>query len=134
RTALQVAADVGNIELVQILLAAGADVNAPAANYAGATSLQAAAIRGYVGIATILLDAGANTNGHAASEQGRTALEGAAEHGRIDMVQLLLNAGAELHGNGERQYRNALELASENGHNAVRRLIEAYYESHKPGI
>ncbi|KAF2203212.1 hypothetical protein GQ43DRAFT_338785, partial [Delitschia confertaspora ATCC 74209] len=48
----------GIIELVQVLLAAGADVNAPPAGYGGVTSLQATALGGYVTVATILLDAG----------------------------------------------------------------------------
>ncbi|KAJ3551443.1 hypothetical protein NPX13_g11361 [Xylaria arbuscula] len=107
-----------------VLLAAGADVNAPPADTGGVTSLQAAALSGYVRIATMLLDAGADTNGNGALEHGRTALEAAAEHGRIDMVQLLLNAGADLYGNGHIQYRKTDQLALINGHNAVRRLIE----------
>jgi ankyrin repeat protein len=98
------------------------------------TSLQAAALGGYVRVATILLDAGADTNGNRALRDGRTALEGAAEHGRIDMVQLLLDAGANLHGNGYMQYKTALQLASINGHNAVRRLIEDRYKSGIVGL
>ena len=98
------------------------------------TSLQAAALGGYVRVATILLDTGADVNAPPAYEQGRTALEGAAEHGRIDMVQLLLDAGADLHGNRCMQYKKALQLASNNGHNAVRRLIEAHYKSGIAGV
>jgi ankyrin repeat protein len=125
----QAAAEKGNIELVQFLLAAGADVNALPSYCAGATALQVSAIKGYIGIAIILLDAGADVNAQAALKYGRTALEGAAEHGRIDMVQLLLNAGAELSGSGDAQYRKALELASNYGHNTVKKLIENRYES-----
>jgi hypothetical protein len=44
------------------------------------------------------------------------------------MVQLLLNAGVELDGSGNAQYREALQLASERGHNAVKKLIKAHYE------
>lgn len=77
----------------------------------------------------MLLYASADVNARAALEDGRTALEGAAEHGRIDMVQLLLNAGVELSGSGDAQYRTALKLASENGHNTVKKLIENCYES-----
>ncbi|KAF1828157.1 ankyrin, partial [Decorospora gaudefroyi] len=129
RTALQAAAESGNIELVQVLLHAGAYVNAPAAKCAGATSLQVAALFGHVRVATILLNAGADANAHGALINGRTALEGAAEHGRIDMVQLLLNAGVDLWGNGNVQYERALQLASTNGHTAVKRLVEAHYKS-----
>lgn len=129
RTALQAAAEQGDIELVQVLLAAGAAVNSPPARWAGATALQVSAIKGYVGIAIVLLDAGAEVNAQAAANHGRTALEGAAEHGRIDMVQLLLNAGVKLSGSGDAQYRKALELALNNGHNTVKQLIENRYES-----
>jgi ankyrin repeat protein len=79
----------------------------------------------------VLLDAGADVNASGASEFGRTALEGAAGLGRIDMVQFLLNAGAELHGRGEKQYREAVKWASWNGHHAIRRVLEAKYESDK---
>ncbi|KAF2181593.1 hypothetical protein K469DRAFT_713660 [Zopfia rhizophila CBS 207.26] len=50
------------------------------------------------------------------------------------MVQLLLNADADLRGNGHMQYKRALQLASNNGHNAVRRLIEAHYKSGVVGV
>ncbi|PVH70469.1 ankyrin [Cadophora sp. DSE1049] len=126
---LQAAAGAGNIELVQILLAADAYVNALPAYRRGITALQAAAIKGYVGIATMLLDAGAHVNAQAASEDGRTALEGAAEHGRIDMVKLLLSCGVELSGSGDAQYRKALELASKYGHNTAKKLIQNHVES-----
>jgi ankyrin repeat protein len=126
RTALQ--AEKGNIEMVQLLLNAGADVNALPAHDAGVTALQVSAIKGYLGIAIILLDNSADVNAQASSKSGRTALAGAAEHGRIDMVQLLLNAGVELDGSGNAQYREAVQLASEYGHNAVRKLIKAHCE------
>jgi ankyrin repeat protein len=128
RTALQAAAEKGNIEMVQLLLDACADVNAPPAYRAWVTALQVSAIKGYLGIAIILLDNGADVNAQASSESGRTALAGAAEHGRIDMVKLLLNASVELDGSENAQYREALQLASEYGHNAVRKLIKAHYE------
>jgi ankyrin repeat protein len=129
-TTLQAAVKSGSIELVQYLVAAGANVNPPPASSPWArTALQLAAQSGSTELVQILLDAGADVDGCGASNEGRTALEGAAEHGRIDMVQLLLNAGAEVHGHGEKQYRNAVNLASKYGHNAIRRILEAKYES-----
>jgi hypothetical protein len=127
RTDLPAAAENGYVEFVRhILLYGGADVNTSVAR---TTALQVSAIKGYVGIAKMLLDAGADVNAPAALEYGRTALEGAAEHGRIDMVQLLLNAGARLCGPGDAQYRKAMDLAKENGHQTVRQLIKNHYES-----
>jgi ankyrin repeat protein len=117
--------------LVQLLLTSGADVNALPGYDGGVTALQVSAIQGYVGIAIILLHAGADVNASGAPIDGRTALEGAAEHGRINMVQLLLNAGAEFYGSGNTQYRRALELASDNGHNTVIKLLKAHYKSRR---
>ncbi|OCK89478.1 ankyrin, partial [Cenococcum geophilum 1.58] len=119
RTALQAAAGKGNIELVQILVDAGADVNIPPANERGYTALQAAAIGGYVRIAQLLLNTKADVNAASAIIRGRTALEGAAEHGRIDMLQLLLNAGV-----APKQFKSARELAARYGHDAVCKVLE----------
>lgn len=91
RTALQAAASVGNVNLVEQLLLRGADVNAPAVVVNGVTALQAAAIKGYLRIAQILLEYGADIDAEAGIENGRVAIEGAAEFGRIDMVKFLLD-------------------------------------------
>jgi len=132
RTALQKAAEIGHLKLVDILLEAEAEVNAPPAPIMGATALQCAAIGGYLEIARRLLRAGANVNAEGSEEdeneedeKGRTALEGAAEHGRLEMVHLLLESGARLKGIYTSQYLNSVELARENGHNAVARLLES---------
>jgi ankyrin repeat protein len=90
-TALQAAASVGDVDMVEHLLLRGADVNAPAAVVNGVTALQAAAIKGYLRIAQILLEHGADIDAKAGIENGRMAIEGAAEFGRIDMVKLLLD-------------------------------------------
>lgn len=126
RTALQAAVEAGGLKLVQLLLSAGADVNAAPAPYGGVTALQAAAIKGYITVANTLLSHGAHVNAEPAKVNGRTALEGAAEYGRIDMLQLLLDAGAQTEGSGQAQYENAVNFASQNGHNAARRLLESY--------
>ncbi|KAI4210471.1 MAG: hypothetical protein LQ351_006697 [Letrouitia transgressa] len=91
RTALQAAASVGSVDLVEQLLLRGADVNTPAADVNGVTALQAAAIKGYLRIAQILLEHGADIDAEAGIKNGRTAIEGAAEFGRIDMVKFLLD-------------------------------------------
>jgi len=127
-TPLQIASRDGSREIVELLLEHGADVNAPPAKSHGATALQFAAIKGLLGIAFLLIENGADVNAPPAEIGGRTALEGAAEHGRMDMVQLLINAGASISQEGQAQYESALRRASENGHSAVRRLLESYRE------
>ncbi len=102
-------------------------MNYPPAQDSGATALQFAAIGGYLGIMYTLWENGADVNAAPAAKNGRTALEGAAEHGKIDIVQLLLNAGADVCGSGQEQYERALRRASENGHHAIRRLLEEYH-------
>jgi ankyrin repeat protein len=81
----EAAACSSNIELIQLLLNARADVNAPAAKYA-------AALFGHVRVATILLNAGADANAKEVLLNRRTALEGAAERRHMDMVQVLFNS------------------------------------------
>ncbi|KAH7109642.1 ankyrin repeat-containing domain protein [Dendryphion nanum] len=124
RTALQAAAEIGDIYLVERLMDLGADVNAPACEDAGATALQLAAIGGYAGIATVLLEHGANSNADGATVKGRTALEGAAEHGRLDMVRMILNAN-EVQGVSAQTYGRAVELAEKEEHRVVADLIRA---------
>jgi ankyrin repeat protein len=124
-TALQIACRDGHMKLVELLIEYGANVNAPPAHTNGATALQFAAIGGYLGIAQFLLDKGADVNAPGAREGGRTALEGAAEHGRLDMVQLLKNAGVDLL---SKQWETAVELATKNGHYAVRELLYSFFQ------
>ena len=126
-TPLQIASRDGSKELVELLLEHGAEVNAPPGKEFGATALQLAAMKGFLGIVHLLLEYEADVNAPPAEVDGRTALEGAAEYGRIDTVQLLLNAGANIFQDGEAQYENAVRRASENGHHAVRRLLESYH-------
>ncbi|EYE99308.1 uncharacterized protein EURHEDRAFT_423592, partial [Aspergillus ruber CBS 135680] len=52
----------GKVELVDILLQAGADVNQRPAKYRGATALQLTAIGGYIRVARKLLNRGASTS------------------------------------------------------------------------
>jgi ankyrin repeat protein len=134
RTALQRAAELGNLKLVDILLGAGAKVNALPGEL-GVDALQCAAIGGFLEIAHKLLCAGAEVNADRAEgaphleDIGRTALEGAAEHGRLEMVHLLLEKGARLKGLYVYQYRQSVKLAKDNGHHAVAKYIESVRRS-----
>ncbi|KAL2816444.1 ankyrin repeat-containing domain protein [Aspergillus cavernicola] len=126
RTALQKVVESGNLELVDLLLEAGANVNANPASDGGATALQLAAIQGYLVIARRLIELGANINAAKAKFNGRTALEGAAENGRIDMLHLLLSEGARIEGDDRKQYTRAVRLAEMNGHQAAAKLLRSH--------
>jgi ankyrin repeat protein len=125
RTALQLAVESGNVDLVHRFLDAGADVNGPAARHSGATALQLAAAKGYLGLAKLLIEHGADINAAGARILGRTALEIAAEHGRIDIVQFFLNhvPGALTNGDHTHQYIRAVRFAERNGHMAVAMVL-----------
>ncbi|KAI1817170.1 ankyrin repeat-containing domain protein [Poronia punctata] len=97
--ALTAAAYDGTLHIVEMLLEAGADVNAPE-GYA----LQAAAAEGHYDVVEELIKRGANVNALAASDnfEAGTALQGATEAGQTEIVRLLLDAGADPnHGAGE---------------------------------
>lgn len=128
RTPLQCAVEVANLDVIDILLKAGADVNERPAPDSGATALQLAAIKGYMGIAKLLLGRGADVNAARASRRGRTALEGAAEHGRIDMIVLLLHHGAKTTDGGRRQYIRSIKLAETSCHLVAAGLLRRHRE------
>lgn len=125
RSPMQLAVELGNLDLAKCLLNAGANVNAAPARSYGATALQLAAIKGYLGLAKHLLDLDADVNAAGAEKQGRTALEGAAEHGRLDMLELLLCYGASITGAARCHYVKAVKLATNGGHFAAVELLKS---------
>jgi ankyrin repeat protein len=78
----------GSDELVQALLAHGAQVNA--ANPGGVTALMIAAAGNHFSVASLLLRAGAKID--ARSEDGRTALSIAQANNNAAVVKLLQDA------------------------------------------
>ena len=128
RSALQLAVELADCDLINFLLTAGADINAAPASRAGGTALQLAAAMGHLGIAKSLLELGADINAPPAKKLGRTALEAAAEQGRLDMVRLLLDQGVQTTGTGQRQYIKAVKLAMNEGHHAAARLLREFRE------
>ena len=115
--ALRWAATNGHTEVVELLLAAGADVHA-LNNYA----LRWAATNGHTEVVELLLAAGADV--HADNDQ---ALRMAAANGHTEVVKLLLKAGANLHAGDN----YALRFAAEYGHTEiVKLLLEAGADVH----
>ncbi|RYO82406.1 hypothetical protein DL764_009606 [Monosporascus ibericus] len=127
RTALQAASGGGHWEVVDRLLAAGANINAGPANYKGRTALQAASEGGHVEVVEQLLAAGANINAEPAYCEGRTALQAASGNGHLEVVKRLLAARANINAEPAENFgRTALQAASERGYlGAVKLLLAA---------
>lgn len=126
---LSIAADKGNLDAVNLLLAHGADVNIPASGDFGRTALQAALERQALKIPLVerLLDAGADVNAPPAESRGLTALQAAAIGGFIAPAVKLIELGADVNAPGAAQEgRTALEGAAEHGRlDMVRLLLDA---------
>lgn len=110
----------GNVDKVNQLLAAGADVNYEAKK--GFTPLFVASYFGNIEVVKLLLAKGADVN--KALPDGATALMVASQKGYAEVVKLLLVKGADVNQaltNGA----TALLMASENGHTEVVELLLA---------
>ena len=90
-TALHIASQRGNLDLVNLLISRGINYNLLTID--GWTALNFAAQKGYLQIVNALIKAGININ-----QQGfryrRTALHYSADQGKDDVIIALLNAGA----------------------------------------
>ena len=81
----------GHVEVVEALLAKGADINAK--TKIGWTALIGASLKGHVEVVKLLLAKGADIN--ATTEDGRTALMAASSKGHQEVVNLLKAHGAK---------------------------------------
>jgi uncharacterized protein len=138
-TALARAAKGGDVEVVRLLLAHGANSVLPTVQ--GVTPLMMAAGTGYSGrdsrgryqtdeqaaqIIKLLLDAGAAINQRA--NDGGTALHGAASRGRNEIINLLVASNADLTVKDARG-RTAADVANGVGGGAFGRVAQTYPET-----
>ncbi len=120
-TLLHLAAFFGRAEVVDALLAAGADVWAVSRNHEGNMPLHAAlAGRGVGRISTTLLARGADVR--APDTGGRTALHHAAFRDDVGLVNAILARGADPAAKN-RDGKTALAIAEERGNAAVARRL-----------
>ncbi|KAF5723230.1 ankyrin protein [Fusarium mundagurra] len=105
------------IERCQLLLTAGADVNADI----GSTALKSAVASGHVELVKFLMGAGADVN---ASKTGKTVLEVAVHKNNTELVKFLMGAGADV--NASKTGKTVLEVAvHKNNTELAKLLVEA---------
>ena len=126
-TALHWATDGDNLDLVELLIRAGANVKT--ANRYGVTPLWLACTNGNAAAVVLLLKAGADPN--TALPEGETVLMTAARTGRVDAVKALIEAGAAVNAVEGWHGQTALMWAAAEGHPAViQALVERGADVH----
>lgn len=131
---LQEASERDQKDIVELLLATGADVDAK--DHFGGTALIAASSRGRKDIVELLLARGADVNAKACVTSSmvvngvlpkpycHTALILAAQYGHKEIVELLITAGADVNAKtGGDGSRTALRVASQYGHKDIMDLL-----------
>ena len=119
-TALHWAVRADDLDMVRLLLTAGADVKA--ATREGVTPLSLAAVNGSTRMTEVLLEAGASAN--AVMPEGETILMTAARTGRPEVIETLLRHGADVNARENWFGETALIwAAAENHAEAVRVLV-----------
>lgn len=122
RRALRKAAEDGYLDVVKLLIAQGADVNATSKWSEGLTALQDAAHNGHVDVVKLLIATGADVNATSRFHGSATALQAAAEHGQVDAIHVLLSHGANVDAMCRGQA--ALHIAAKKGQvNTIRVLL-----------
>ncbi|KAL8399830.1 hypothetical protein RB594_000303 [Gaeumannomyces avenae] len=124
RTALLMAIESEDEDLVELMLNHGATVNKAADLAVRWTPLQKAAELGLPRVVRMLLDQGADVDAPAPLRTGGTALQLAAISGNCAIAGELLEAGADLHASPSRfEGRSPLEGAAEHGRTSMVELL-----------
>ena len=122
-TPLCVAAFVGSLECVSLLIEAGAQTDQSATD--GATPLYAAAQNGHLEVVRFLVESGAKKDQSTTDAVGATPLYAAAENGHLEVVRFLIASGA-IKDQGATDYGGTpLFAAACHGHFEVVRLLVA---------
>jgi ankyrin repeat protein len=134
-TLLAVAVRRSTVEMVHLLINAGANVNVPAVGHFGRTALQAAVEKGNIDLVELLIKLGADVSAPPSYDSGATALQLAAMCGHAGIFSMLLEQGADIGAKGAViGGRTALEGAAEHGRlDLVRMLLNEINSRGTPG-
>jgi len=116
---LQVASNNGQLDIVDVLLNHGADINSK--DNTGWSSLFWASIGGHANVVQFLLERGAEVNART-SYLNFTPLYIASDQGYLEVVRILLEHGADVQIRASGG-QTAFQVATSNGHEAVSRLL-----------
>lgn len=119
-TPLGLAAYFGHKEAAEILLKAGAEVNASSQNEMKVAPIHAAASTGQIEIARLLVAHGANVN--ARQQKGFTPLHAVAMNGQMDLARLLISSGANVNAATE-EGKTPLAYALQSSHKELADLL-----------
>lgn len=120
-TALHLAAFFGKKPAAEVLIAAGANVNARSINPMRNSPLHAACAGRSDELAALLVASGADVNSR--QEGGWTPLHAAAQNGGLDLARLLISFGAQVNARAENN-QNAMDLALTRGDGKMVELLE----------
>ncbi len=123
-TLLMVAAEKGNVALINYLVEQGADVNV-VREPGGRTALRYAIEQDYTVIVRYLLDNGADVLQK--NESNWTALMTAAKYGNVEILTMLVEAGADIRVKTLKGL-TALQIASDNKHFEAFFYLSKFYQ------
>jgi ankyrin repeat protein len=126
-TALHLAAFFGRRGAAELLLGAGADVNAISTNALRNTPLHAATAGGHADVALLLIERGAQVD--IADAGGHTPLHIAAESGSVPVVEALLARGADPYAVDDEE-KTPLSRAASRNHTTVVDLLNLHTAKH----
>ncbi len=124
-TPLTIAATKGYTDILQLLVAAGADINMQSGGEAEGTALQGATEAKKNEAVKILLKAGANPN-IPSTTKGNTPLHVASEVNNSEAVPLLLNAQAKINAQNKKGYTALMWAAYKGNNDILTMLIDAH--------
>jgi ankyrin repeat protein len=96
RSILQLATDLGDMQMIQVLIEAGADCNKASSSKHPLNPLQTAVDMGNFELAKYFMSVGADINWPPYEIKGATALQMAVQKQNVDMVDFLLDRGAHV--------------------------------------